>query len=418
MPSFKTFAQGASTLAFALATLATPALAVDQNLEGAKSINVELAGAVPVVTVRNVDITHRLSDLDLAIKEQQIAVPVGAQVECLGTTSENWKWRHGYALGGGAFGIGRTTLLMQQALTSSSSIDHVGDADSRAFQMPPALLANPQIAIDPLAEVLAAADQAPNKIAWLRKDHVITVKIPLRLEAQCNTYSRNKLIKKTVYEGSGPGEFNAYVTRDVDLKIKYEGDPQLFELNAQIAQGGGLANQLNSTPQPFEITSMQFQPNLPTHVGACPKMVPMRVKYTGEGQGDLRIRIAFGNTPEHESQVMAFDSKNGPQHYDFELETPYIQNNNINNTIQYNLRVFVRGKGAGEQSWTSYQLMDSAVWKVRCTPKLNPVLGGGAVGGTKQYGTAGNGGSRLTPTLKVQPVEPVDPTPSRPKRAD
>src|SRR3546814_1913963 len=105
---------------------------------------------------------------------------LGGYVECLGTVSENWKEREGYALKGGAFGLGRTSLLMSKALPSSSSIDHVQDMDAHTFQMPAALLGNPQIGVNPIAAVLAAAEQAPDRLAWLSQDHVLTVKIPLR----------------------------------------------------------------------------------------------------------------------------------------------------------------------------------------------------------------------------------------------
>src|SRR3546814_17855669 len=68
---------------------------------------------------------------DRAIQETTIAVVVGGYVEFLGTVSENWKEREGYALKGGAFGLGRTSLLMSKALPSSSSIDQIGRASCR-----------------------------------------------------------------------------------------------------------------------------------------------------------------------------------------------------------------------------------------------------------------------------------------------
>lgn len=406
MPCFKTFAQGASALAFGCAVLAAPALADDSQLNGVKSMNVQLSGAVPVVTVRNIDATHRLGDLELAIKEHQIAVPVGAQVECLGTTSENWKWRHGYALGGGAFGIGRTTLLMEQALANMASIDHVKDTGARAFQMPSALLANPQIAIDPVAEVLAAADKAPDKLAWLRQDHVITVKIPLRVEAQCHTYSRNKLTKVTVLEGSGPGEFNSYLTKDVNLKIEYKGDSQLYtpadntpKLNAQLGQGQGLPNQIGGGYQPFKLTSMQFQPNMPHHVGACPAKTTIRLQYEGLGRGTIQISVHEGAKIIDGPHNFLYDGKNGEDYYYFDIETPKPAASDLNKTVSHNLTVRVRTKDWKSQTWDGgYAQMDQAVWKHRCTPQVNPALGGGAPGGVGGgYKKDGNGGT--TPAI-------------------
>lgn len=410
MSSFKTFTMGASALAFGLAVLAGPALADQQSLNGVADIDIWATPPGPEVVVRNTAGNHHVDNLNLAIQGNSIAVSVGGYVECTGIQFENWAQRFGHYLSFATYGIGRNSLMVSKSLPESTNIDHTGDMDAHNFQLPVAKLSHPQIDVDPVAVVLATAEQAPNKVQWLRQDHTLTVKIPLRWEVGCAYYSRNKVTKKTTKESPSP----SYLTKDVDLKIKYEGDPQLFAVNAQIANSPAMQGGFKAADQPLKITQMTFQPNLPSHVGACPKKVPMRVNYTGQGKGDIRIRIGFGNTPKHESQVIAFDSKNGPQHYDFELETPYIQNNNLNNTIQYNLRVFVRGKDANAQAWpNTYQLMDSAVWKVRCTPQVNPVLGGGAVGGVKQ-----GGGASPSPAVRPKRAVPVDPTPSRPARAD
>src|SRR3546814_18322524 len=93
-------------------------------------MDVFLPNAVPEITIGNIAANHLLANLDLAIQETTIAVVVGGYVECLGTVSENWKEREGYALKGGAFGLGRTSLLMSKALPSSYSIAHVQDMDA------------------------------------------------------------------------------------------------------------------------------------------------------------------------------------------------------------------------------------------------------------------------------------------------
>jgi hypothetical protein len=410
MSSFKTFTMGAAALAVTLGTLSTPAAADDKSWSYVKDM-VLLSSQVPEIVVKNTAGNHLLSNLNLAVQDNTIAVPVGGAVDCLGTTFENAFQRRGAYLSKGAFGIGRTSLLMKKDLPSSNDLNHVSDMDAHTFQMPKNLLADPQIGLDPEALVLAEADKAPDRLQYLRQDHVIMATLPIRWESTCWSYTRYKVKKDTVQEADPNGSF---MTKDVPVKIVYQGDPQLFAVNAKIANSPAMQGGFKAADQPLKITQMTFQPNLPSHVGACPKKVPMRVNYTGQGKGDIRIRIGFGNTPKHESQVIAFDSKNGPQHYDFELETPYIQNNNLNNTIQYNLRVFVRGKDANAQAWpNTYQLMDSAVWKVRCTPQVNPVLGGGAVGGVKQ-----GGGASPSPAVRPKRAVPVDPTPSRPARAD
>jgi hypothetical protein len=409
MLPIQSFAKSAAAIALGLASLGAfgaSALADDSQLYGVKSIDVKLSGAVPEVVVRNVAANHSLGALQLAVQGTHVAVGVSGHVDCTGIQIENWTYREGHFLSGGAFGIGRTSLLMAQALANSSDIDRTSAMGAKTFQLPVASLANPQIAIDPVAAILAEAEKAPSKIAWLRQDQVVTVKVPLRWEADCAYYTRNKITKQTIKEAAQP----SYLTRDVDLKIVYKGDPQLFEVNAQVSQGGGLPGQLQVGDQPFKITSMTFQPSMPHHVGACPATKKVRIYYQGQGKGEIRIRINAGNTPMLESPVIAFDSKNGQQHYDFDLETPKAYVNNINNTVQHNLRVYVRGKGATEQVWPAhYQLMDQAVWKTRCTPVVNPVLGGGGAGG--KVGGFQNGGANQTPTpgLRLRQPQPVDP---------
>ena len=375
MLPIQTIARGAAVLALGLTALAAPALADDSQLYGVKNIGVSLSGATPEIVVANSAGNHQLKNLKLAVQGNSVAVGIGGYVDCTGIQIENWTFREGHFLAAGAFGIGRTSLLMSRALPNSSDINHVSDMDAHSFNMPVALLANPQIGIDPAAVVLAAADKAPSKVGYLRQDHVIEVKIPLRWEAHCNNYIRNKITKKTVVEASD----TSYLTKDVTLKIKYQGDPQLFEVNAQIAQGGGLPNQLQAGPSPFKITQMSFQPNMPHHVGACPATTKIRVFYQGQGKGELRIRINDGGATIHDSAKIAFDSKDGKQHYDFEIETPKASKFDLNKTVAHSLRVYVRGKGENEQIWPStYQPMGTAVWKHRCTPQVNPVLGGGA----------------------------------------
>src|SRR3546814_15326834 len=95
---------------------------------------------------------------------------------------------------------------MSKALPSSSSIDHVQDMDAHTFQLPAALLGNPQIGVNPIAAVLAAAEQAPDRPAWLRQDYVLTVKIPLRCEAECARYTRHNIHKLTTTEGTHHGD--------------------------------------------------------------------------------------------------------------------------------------------------------------------------------------------------------------------
>ncbi|CAN0408369.1 unnamed protein product, partial [Ectocarpus sp. 13 AM-2016] len=192
---------------------------------------------------------------------------------------------------------------------------------------------------------------------------------------------------------------SSYLTKDVFLKVRYEGDPQLFAVNVnpQLSQGGGLPSQVQVGDQPFKITDMDFQPNMPHHVGACPATTTIRVNYMGQGKGEIRIQVSDGGLTIHTSPKIAFDSKNGKQHHDFEIAVPKPPNHELNQTKNHNLNVYVRGKGEEEQVWPgNYQLMDTALWKHRCTPTLNPVLGGN-VGG--KAGCYQQGGQQAKPAV-------------------
>lgn len=412
MPLIGTLARKAAVLAFASTAFATaapagPAKADDSHIrDGVTGMEILAHPPGPQVVVRNVAGSHDIGSLDLAIQGSTVAVSVGVSVGCAGTESQEWWVRSGYALRGGTFGIGRSSLVMAQILPDPKSIDHTSDMDAHVFQLPVAKLAHPEIAVDPVAVVLAAAEQAPNKVQWLRQDHTLTVKIPLRLQAVCAFYARNTIKKETVWESIDSGSLS-YVTRDVELKVRYEGDPQLFGLNAQIGQSqqpGGF----HAGPQPLVITSAQFPHDMPHHVGACPATKQVRVFYQGQGQGELRIRLSAGNTPLQESGAIAYDSKNHTQNYVFELETP--KGAALNNTIMHNLRVFVVTRSAGEQAWSNdYRLMDQAVWKTRCTPAMNPVLGGGPGGKAPAY-QQGGAGAKPSPALQLKQA-PAAPAP-------
>ena len=413
MPPFTTFAGRAAIMVLGLTALAAPALADDSQLYGVTNIDVKLSGAEPEVTVKNVAGSHHLNALQLAVQGNTVPVAVSGHVDCTGTQIENWTYREGHFLSSAAFGIGRTSLVMGKALPGSSDIDRDSAMSANTFQLPVATLANPQIGIDPVAIVLAAAEQAPSKVGYLRQNHVISVKIPLRWEASCAPYIRNKITKKTIIESAQP----SYLTKDVTLKIVYQGDPQLFDVNAQLAQGGGLPDQLQAGAQPFKITQMTFQPNMPHHVGACPATTKIRVFYQGQGKGEVRIRVNDGSSTIYDSPKIAFDSQGGKQHHDFEIATPKASKFDLNKTVAHLLKVYVRGKAENEQTWPAhYQVMDTATWNHRCTPQLNPAVGGAT--GSGKVGGFQNGGASQAPTPTLQLKQPeTQPAPRIIKRA-
>src|SRR3546814_3643752 len=89
-----------------------------------------------------------------------------------------------------------------------------------------------------------------------------------------------------------------------------------------------------------------------------------------------------------------YEAKNGEDHYYFDIETPKPAASDLNKTVPHNLSVKVRTKDWKAQAWEGgFTQMDTAIWNHRCTPQVNPVIGGtsgGKVGGY-QSGGSGNG---------------------------
>lgn len=385
MPPLKTFA-AAAALTAGLVVPTAPATADDSHYyTGTNGIALSHGFGnpePPEVLVRNVAGNHLLQNLNLAIEGNTIAVNVVGTFGCSGIVFDNWQKREGYFLRSAAFGIGRTSLLLSKALPESSDINRNSSWGGNLFQMPVAMLGHPQVNVDPVAVVLAAAEQAPSKIDWLRQDHVLTVKIPLRGEAICDSYLRNKIVKNTIIEST---DEVSYLTKDVELKVVYKGDPQLYAVNVNAQLGQGQPDQIGGGYQPFKITKMNFQPNMPHHIGACPAKTTIRLQYEGLGRGTLQIAIHEGAKVIDGPHSFLYDAKNGEAHYYFDIETPKPAASDLNKTVSHNLSVRVRTKDWKAQAWDSGQTqMDTTVWNVRCTPKVNPVLGGGGAPSVKQ----------------------------------
>ena len=192
----KSFALLAGALVSASAFMTAPAAQADDKKQyGASSIDVALSGGTPELTVRNIANSNKLADVQLANQQANLSIGVSAHVDCKGTTSENWKSREGAYLSGGAFGIGRTSLIVSKTVPYSSDINRVSDMDAHSFNLSFAQLAGGQIGVNPTALIMAAANSAPDKVAYLRQNHTINVNVPIRWEATCAEYTRNKILK-------------------------------------------------------------------------------------------------------------------------------------------------------------------------------------------------------------------------------
>ncbi len=413
MSADKTFAQGACALVLCLAAFAAPAIAGQTS---GHIYNIELAedGINGYVTLRNVSANKHVNAVQIQPTTSTLTFAMNGYVSCE-------KPPYGYfsyldkdktKMYFGRLGLGHGQVWEQAVLYSAQykpryaywkqkGVSNFSEkvtvpGNTNDFVVPLSAVKNgpADLRFDPVAlfnqKLQEHVNGGGDKVAFLRQDHTFSVERPISLGAHC--YFNQGL-------GNNDTEGGAWETVMVPLTVQYEGDPAINDtavLNPQIA--GGTKNQLQAGPSPFKITSMQFQPSMPHHVGACPATTTIRVFYQGQGKGELRIRINDGGKTIHDSQKIAFDSKNGEQHYDFEIETPKASKFELNKTVAHSLRVYIRGKGETEQFWpATYVPMDSATWKHRCTPQVNPALGGalGGTGNVKQGGGSGPGPANI-----------------------
>lgn len=396
MSSFSTASLRSATLALGtcLAALAGPALA-NGTSDHVSSIDLQRDGISGFVTIRNVSANKHVSAVKIEPTKSSFSLSMAGWVSCEKPPAfaESLLVQNGTKMYFGTIGLGHNKVWEQQVLHEAAYLPSHAEwhrseplapakkqtysVNQAAFVVPLAKVKNgpANLRFDPVALFNEKLQQHMNgggdAVQFLRQDHSFSVERPISLGATC-MFRFNNPNKNT--------NGGAWATVMVPLTVQYKGDPAINDapvLNAQIVQGGGLPNHIEIGAQPFKITTMQFQPNMPHHVGACPAKTKIRVSYMGHGKGEIRIRINEGATTIHNSPVIAFDSKNGWQHYDFEMATSKALPHELNKTVEHDLRVYVRGKDATAVSWpVSYQPMDQAVWKHRCTPQVNPVLGG------------------------------------------
>ena len=279
----------AALLSASAAIASTSALAEVKKQYGASSISVSLSGGTPELTVRNVANSNKLADVQLAIQEADLAVGVSGDVTCTGTQIETWNFREGHFLSSGAFGVGRTSLIVSKAIPHSSNLNRVSASDSHTFHLTFGQLAGGQIGVNPTALIMAAANQAPNKVTYLRQNHTINVNLPIRMEANCAPYTRNKVTKNTIIESAQ----TSYHTKDVTLKIKYVGDPDLqYPINVQLGNANANNGGIQAGEQNFiNITGGSVIEGIKDLKTKCPGQAAFKVRVTGQGNGHVKIRI-------------------------------------------------------------------------------------------------------------------------------
>lgn len=366
---------------------------------GASSIDVALSGGAPELTVRNVANSNKLSDVQLAIQQANLSIGVSGHVDCTGTQIENFTFREGHFLSGGKFGVGRTSLIVSKALPNSTDINHISDMDAHVFNLTFAQLAGGQIGVNPTALIMAAANSAPNKVTYLRQNHTINVTVPIRWESDCNKYIRNKIVKNTIVEAAT----TSYATKDITLKIKYVGDPDLqYVLNAQLGNQGNNGGIQAGPQNHINITGGSVIEGIVDLKTKCPGQAAFKVRVTGNGNGHVKIRInddgaTIANSP-------AIELVNGKAEFAFSQNLLY-QMPGQGDTHQY--RIYYSKKKLNENFFpANYQPIGAAFnWSHTC---YKPVSVGVGLGGNNTIQTQGQQGQANAPAkLGFQPASPV-----------
>lgn len=418
---------------FSLTALSAGVVQAESYVEkaGMYEISVGLAGAIPTLTVENTSNSNQISDLSLAVKESSVAIPITGQATCSGVQFENFAQRFGHYLSHGAFGVGDATFVVKEDLPDSTDINRSAAVGDGVFNLSINQLKGGQIGIDPVALVMQAANQAPNKAQFLRKDQLLVAKIPVRFEGACAYYERNKITKKTIREA---GELSHRVV-DVDLRIVYKGDPDLQQISLQLGQSGiGGQGGVQSIPQNFiEVTDGTFLQGEVHKSGRCPMTANFKLELTGAGDGQVKVRVRDDGDSYFQLTSQPIDFVKGKAIFEFSHELKRLAPfDKLNHAYQHDYKVYVSSKATGEQFFPAkYQgLPVSLQWSHECTKEavVNPSLSLGGVGGvggkldqpadggaaTPSIPTLGavniapaDGGSRIAPTLQLKPASPT-----------
>lgn len=270
--------------------------------------------------------------------------------------------------------------------------------DNQPFVVPLNAIKNgpPLVRFDPVEEfnkrMQTHINNGGTKLDFLQHDHLFQVQRAVSMVGTCH---RTK--------GQPSAEAQVAQTT-VNLNVKYTGNPNLSNINPQISQALPQNGGFKAGYNPLALSGgelIAFQPN---YVGKCPAEPKFRVKMTGGGTGEVKVRINQGGTTIHNSPAIAF--ANGEAIYEFTFPVPYEGKNSLNKKVSHDFRLYAKAKDEKEDYFPSHwQYYDQLTWNHTCTPTLNVIMGG--QGGIKAKDE--EGASQMQ--LKVQPVNP-DPTPT------
>ena len=387
MKSIKTLALAVTVLIIGGSAIsATETHAGSYYSEQIKSIDIDFGASKVIIPMKNISNDKYVNNVVLKPDGTHVNIPVTGGVWCAQdkrTTFREARAYFGPLLGGGNQMSTSSTLyneIYQVAFhewTGSIKkwINEAGYDD--IFSVPLSKIKNgsSDTKIDPQAEMekklQAHLQGGGTRLSFYKNNQEVTLSRTIAIAGWCK--------KDPVFGGSTIGL--GYKSKNLDFVIRYTGDKSLtnqVQLNAQLGQN--LPNQIQAGDQPFKIVTIEFQPNMPHYIGVCAASQTIRVNYIGQGRGELKVRVNDGSETIYQSNKIPFDSNNGSQYHDFNIDVPKASKFDLNKTVAHNLKVYVQGKDENEQIWpTNWQYKDAKTWNHRCTPKVN--VGTGGMGG-------------------------------------
>lgn len=391
------------------------------------------------IHVKNVSGDTSPSEVELQVQESSIDIYADGFIECANDKDVRFKTDSAKIYFGPVSFVSHSTTINSSATLYQSShpigFKHrtwkagtwfeEAIPKNQVFTVPLTAIKNghPALRVNALAELnkklQAYLQKGGQAIDFYKSDQKITLQRPISLSAACEGNA-----------GSSKGNMGTqFQTRDYQITIRYEGDPNLTDEPAKplvavsVKAAGNEQSQLNNI-LPFKLDKATFQPNMPNYVGQCipdknPKL-RMNFQMSGSEMGEIDVRVVgasnFGPQETYfETTGVVTNPKGGDSYLDFDFPLKELLAKNMysymavssNTTYNHSLHIQARYKNFTDGTWSEYKNFGGAQFKHRCTPQVAVELGGN--GGKLGY----QEGNNPKPGLYVQPITP-SPNPVKP----
>jgi hypothetical protein len=394
-------------LALAAALLAATSAHANKILQdGVDDVSLTVQGSIFEVTIKDFSGGTSVAAVDIKPVTTHLTFPLESRVKC-GKNSGGYSHTN---VGFGAFNptFGDTLVMYHEAnpeggYTQWSGGQWISQAPGvRQFQVALSALKNPaypDYELDPVAEFYKAMEQfvsqGGTQLDFLRQDRTIEVQKTLSAMGAC----------WMGFSGKALGRVNTPVT----IRIRYQGNPNLSNVNVAIGQQQG---GIQAGDMPLQIISGEILPYAPNYVGACPAELKFRVRLTAAGKGEIRYRINQNGSTVFESPALV--SNGGETTHDFTFALPAVGNHQLNQVQQRSFTLHARGKDEKENFWPAHwQHYGNKGWSFKCTPQVSIGVGGVGPGGGVNLAPPTPGGGIPTPGTRINAptATPVPPAP-------